>query len=290
MTIGSLLEVPPTTTLQSIDNPAFRSMIAHWSNVTVFLIFNYRNVFVVNMIAPISPLSNLTSFSQLGSFQFSTHRRKFKIGSKQPNNETNIHCAAQHLFCSCFNLINFLAESEISPSPDLHLSKLYRKKLNTTSNSVLQHDFLITRYHASRGDQLAKSYKALSICRRKALIKDVDILDTFIEYAKLKDIGIKFRKEKESVYKIPLMYRRWNSEYFYCRFQRLMQSGIYQIFTKMRNYYHPNGWKRKLTELEKSTGVRNTPGVRAHSLQTSIFTLFFVYLLCVGGGIVSFFM
>jgi len=205
MTILSFLEASPDQKLQIVDNPStertYRTLTGYWIIVALFLTLAYFNEFVVNKISPISPPSNLTTFSQLESFRFYTptefqYTRRFHDKQNfipysytnylyycalNPNNQKNFHCASRFgtsFSCTCLILTNLLAQMGISSSP---------KKLNTSSSSVLRHDFMITPYTGFRKDQVARTYQAVSTCKRKALIEDVDILETFIEYTQLKD-------------------------------------------------------------------------------------------------------
>jgi len=317
MSLGSLLETSPnpTTRINSVPtlNRTYRTLIGHWTILAIFLTIGYCNEFVVNRIVPIPHPTNVTRFSQLESFRlyspskFVDALRMFATEEdidlywnliffrycvpERKDDIPHIYHKGKRISYSCLNFTNFLRQFENSFSPDIRASCII-KKLNSNSSSAFHHDLMLTPYSAFTGNPLEKTYEALSTCGRRGLVEDYDIMNTFTEYTKLKNKQVIFSKGQESIYQLPwtFIFQNWNSEYLYLRMHYLIQSGIYHILAKTHSYYNPNPWDRELRELRKSTSAENASGSYPYSLQTSIITLFFIYLACIGGTLISFFL
>jgi len=190
------------------------------------------------MIAPVSPQTNFTKFSQLAPLRFYSSWKFldtlhqvvdqeniicfqsgpiFQNCDKDTTNTTNTEFKSRKnkhqrpndipgkpiSYLPCVSLKDSLAQLGISPAPEIRSSYLV-KKLKTTSSSVFHHDFLLTTYRLFGGVQLGKTYKALFSCNRRGFVEEVWIPDTFIEYAKFKDENIIFSKGHQSIYQLSL--------------------------------------------------------------------------------------
>jgi len=312
ITIGSLLETSPDPNHQNIAHPTikrtYRILIGTWSIIAILVAAIYRNELVVNMIAPIPSGTNFTKFSQLDSFHFyspglflrslDVFRHKedifFPFSSfheciKEPKSTKkldDIYFNGKVINFSCLNLTSFLVQLGLPSSlfRNQGVEHSYFVKVHVNAGSAFHHDFMLTLY-AGYWFPVRHTYESLSTCQRKGIIAEAEILETFIEYTKLKNPNIIFREGKESIYQLPKIYYfiGWNSEYFYSRMQHLMQSGIHDIIHKVHNHYYPNPWEIELRKLKNSTTMRSTPSDGALSLQTSIVTLFIIY----GAGIAA---
>jgi hypothetical protein len=102
ITVGNILETPPNPISELRDNPNirfyYRWLIGIWGLMAVIITSEYRNEFVVDLIAPAPIHANLTLFSQTVFYRFYVHDEFWDLIEY----ENNVLLYTKADFVSCF--------------------------------------------------------------------------------------------------------------------------------------------------------------------------------------------